>query len=98
MMLGGIVIWYRPSVPLRNSAPQPYFSTRTTPRVLPTLKPSAARPSMAFGEKRSSTSHMMNSEYDVARRRVKALANGFGEGRSESLEDSVYTAYLACGI
>src|SRR6266436_1337335 len=71
MMLGGIVIWYRSSVPLRNSAPQPYFSTRTTPRVLPTANPSAARLSIVFGENRSSTFHMMGSEYDAHRATVK---------------------------
>src|SRR6266446_2049800 len=71
MMLGGIVIWYRSSVPLRNSAPQPYFSTRTTPRVLPTANPSAARLSIVFGENRSSTFHMMGSGYDAHRATVK---------------------------
>src|SRR5258706_12178024 len=59
MMLGGIVIWYRSSGPLRNSAPQPYFSTRTTPRVLPTAKPRAAILSIAFESKRCSMFHIV---------------------------------------
>src|ERR1700738_3643266 len=58
MMVGCTVIWYSPLASLRNSAPQPYFSTRTTPRVLPTLKPSAARLSIAFCENRSLTFHI----------------------------------------
>src|SRR5438270_4924146 len=58
MMVGCTVIWYCPSVSLRNSAPLPYFSTRTTPRVLPTPKPSAARLSIAFCENRSFTFHI----------------------------------------
>src|SRR5712664_916842 len=58
MMVGCTVIWYSPSASLRNSAPDPYFSTRTTPRVLPTPKPSAARLSIAFWENRSLTFHM----------------------------------------
>ena len=64
MMLGKIVIWKRPSGFCRNSAPEPYFSTRTTPRVLPTEKPSDVRVSMAFFSKRSSTFHIALQEYD----------------------------------
>ena len=53
--------WNRALGSWRNSAPLPYFSTRTTPRVAPTLKPSAARLSMAVLSKRSSTFHMIRS-------------------------------------
>src|SRR5580704_10376456 len=83
MIVGTTVIWYMSSVPLRNSAPLPYFSTRTTPRVLPTAKPSAARLSICFGVNRSSTFHMVLLPYGRPPRRLRRgflriLASSFG--------------------
>src|SRR5450432_3180612 len=71
MMVGRIVNWYCPSAPWRNSAPAPYFSTRTTPRVLPTANPSAAKFSIALGENLSLIFHMVPFRLRCEREAVK---------------------------
>src|SRR5580700_10224148 len=59
MMQGISVIWKTPSGVFRNSAPQSYFSMRTTPPELRTRKPFAERDSTCAWSKRLFTYHMV---------------------------------------